>query len=408
MALLPESPTILHTVLNAAQAGALFALAANFGADAITRRDRLMGWLTLACLCISARHGALVLWGFDTLPYSAALKLQSVLASLGFIALSVALRRIFPTRLSPNMVNWIVVGMVPNFFRNAFLSAASPLDLPLHQLTNFAYAVGCLYAVVVVARAKFEDDPIGQRMFWGLVATLAPVLLEVAAMAFFSVPLRLSGLGLLMLAIAMGASWQWVIASAQTGHTLRAEEEARAWRFLVSGPTWHTAEPSPMMESLFGPEWPRKLEERMVGRDGILYAIHQAELKQQAASCGWIETHLDTLPGTEGILTGWTVALSIVNAETLNTVGRWLQEWGAEVQIWGAVPPREGPYPSVLVWGREPVILSVWREHDLSRRMPRWVQLGGASLEGPHAQLDLPPDHMALQGVLQRLISLKS
>ena len=98
------------------------------------------------------------------------------LASLGFIALSVALRRIFPTRLSPNMVNWIVVGMVPNFFRNAFLSAASPLDLPLHQLTNFAYAVGCLYAVVVVARAKFEDDPIGQRMFWGLVATLAPAI----------------------------------------------------------------------------------------------------------------------------------------------------------------------------------------------------------------------------------------
>lgn len=408
MLITPESSTLLHTVLDGAQAGALLALAANFGADAITRRDRLTSWLTLACFFISARHGILAVWGMGQLAYPVALKLQSSMASLGFIALFVALRRLFPDRLSPLLLPWVVVGLLPNFIRNALLNSDSPFDLPLHQVVNLTYALASLYTVMVIGRAKVEGDPMGRRMFWGLLTTLALILLEVGAMALFDVPLRISGLAVVMLAIAMGGSWQWLISSSQERRARSAEEEAKVWRSLVSGPSWRTGESAPLMEGLFGSQWQEQLATRMVGRDGALYAIHHADLPSSAGKCGWIETHLDTLPGTEGMLAGWIVALSLADEEALNSIARCLRDWGADVRVWGPVPPKEGPYPSLLIWGREPMTMAVWREGDLARRLPRWVQLGGAPMEGPHARLDLPVDRTALQGVLHRLISIEA
>jgi hypothetical protein len=75
------------------------------------------------------------------------------------------------------------------------------------------------------------------------------------------------------------------------------------------------------------------------------------------------------------------------------------------VQNRGTVPPREGPYPSVLLWAREPSILAVWREDDLLRRRPRWIQIGGPITDGPHARLEPRAAAEKLQQTLEHLLS---
>jgi hypothetical protein len=82
-----------------------------------------------------------------------------------------------------------------------------------------------------------------------------------------------------------------------------------------------------------------------------------------------------------------------------------LRSWGADVELWGTVPPREGPYPSVLLWAREPSILAVWREDDLLRRRPRWVQIGGPTTEGPHARLEPGAPEERVRLALEELLS---
>jgi hypothetical protein len=69
------------------------------------------------------------------------------------------------------------------------------------------------------------------------------------------------------------------------------------------------------------------------------------------------------------------------------------------------MPPREGPYPSLLIWGREPSILAVWREDDLARRRARWVQVGGPATEGPHVRLEANLGEEALRRALVGLLS---
>ncbi|HOD33624.1 MAG TPA: hypothetical protein PKO12_09100 [Holophaga sp.] len=77
------------------------------------------------------------------------------------------------------------------------------------------------------------------------------------------------------------------------------------------------------------------------------------------------------------------------------------------MEVWGTVPPREGPFPSLLLWGREPSILAVWREYDLARRRCRWIQLGSHTGEGPHARVERPLEPEALRMALQRLLALQ-
>jgi hypothetical protein len=122
---------------------------------------------------------------------------------------------------------------------------------------------------------------------------------------------------------------------------------------------------------------------------------------------GYLETTTETLPGVDRFLSGWTVAVGIEEGPEGRELLRNLEAWGAEVQLWGAVPPREGPYPSLLLWAREPSILSVWREDDLHRRRCRWVQLGGISTEGPHARLERPLQEQALVETLRGMVSLR-
>ena len=104
-------------------------------------------------------------------------------------------------------------------------------------------------------------------------------------------------------------------------------------------------------------------------------------------------------------MSGWTVGLGMDDAAESSRIQLLLQSWGADLQLWGTVPPREGPYPSVLLWAREPSILTVWREGDLLRRRPRWIQIGGPITGGPHARLEPGASDRDIQHTLDRLLS---
>ena len=119
---------------------------------------------------------------------------------------------------------------------------------------------------------------------------------------------------------------------------------------------------------------------------------------------GWVDRDEDTRPGLGGFLLGWTVALGMDPSPDARRIEAWLRAWGADIELWSTVPPRQGPYPSVLLWAREPSILAVWREDDLLRRRARWIQLGGPQTEGPHARVELPVTEAALRTALASLI----
>ena len=77
--------------LDALQAGALAALCISFAADALTRRDRMVGWLALACLLVSLRHGVLALGAQADLNPHLVDRAQSLLMAFGFLLIILAL-----------------------------------------------------------------------------------------------------------------------------------------------------------------------------------------------------------------------------------------------------------------------------------------------------------------------------
>jgi hypothetical protein len=392
--------------LDALQAGALFALALGYLADASARKDRLMGWLGLTCVLIGLRHGVMVLAAEEALSADLTDRLQSLLASSGFLCLFAALHVLFQKHVPLRSLGWIALGLVPNVVRNLALPRSHPLDPILHNFSNVTYVLGAVWVSIAVWRAKGEGDPMARRLLWGIVGLCIPVMVEATALIFFDAKLRLSGLALMVLAIAIGGSWLLFTMQGQVQRLERCREEAKAWRSLVPGPTWHTAEPSLLMESLFGKDWGGKLDDLMVSQDGSTFELHRLQ-QSSGETLGWIETRVDTLPGTAEFLTGWTVALGMDEGPAFSQAKAWLEAWGAEVSAWGTVPPREGPYPSFLVWAREPSILAVWREDAMDRRRSRWIQVGGPHTEGPHARLEKPLDEIALRLALQRLLSVR-
>jgi hypothetical protein len=392
--------------LDAMQAGALFALALGYFADALARKDRLVGWLGLTCAIIGFRHLAMVLGAEGVFGDELTDRLQSLSASFGFLGLLAATHTLFPRHMARPAVAAFALGMVPNVARNLFLDRSSSFDLPLHNISNLSYFAGAVWISVATWRARRDGDPMASRLLWGIVGLCVPVVVEVFALVFFQARLRLSGLALMLLAIAIAGSWLKVTMQDQVDRLKRSQEEAKAWRTLVPGPTWHTAEPSLLMENLFGREWPGKLAERMESLDGSAFELHRVGLGA-GDSLGWIETRVDTLPGSAEFMKGWTVALGMDEPGAAADARAWLEAWGAEVSAWGTVPPREGPYPSFLVWGREPSILAVWREDALDRRRCRWVQVGGPATDGPHERIPKPLDEIALRLALQRLLSVR-
>jgi hypothetical protein len=241
----------------------------------------------------------------------------------------------------------------------------------------------------------------------GFLIAMLPLFGEVVWQVATGNRIPIGGIGLLLMAIPLGVSWYWVIGHSYELRVQNAQAQATAWRSLVPGTAWYSEEPSSMMEALFGEGWAARLQDRMLGRDGRMYRLHRVVLTP-GNELGWVEPVAGGEDAESHFLKGWRVALGMDDRAEREAVRQWLMEWGAEVELWGTVPPREGPYPSLLIWGREPSILSVWREYDMARRRCRWVQLGRCELEGPHARLDLPVHEDGLRQTLESLLELRS
>jgi hypothetical protein len=281
-------------------------------------------------------------------------------------------------------------------------------DTWMHHASNVTYLVGCGFIIYWTLRAREDGDPMGRRLFLGFLGVTLPVVVEIAAYSLFDLKVRLSGFSLVILAMAIGTSWQWLVVNAMESRIHRAETEAELWRNLVPGHAFRTDQPSPLMQDLFGPAWPDRVKSHpdapLVGADGATYRLRTRLLHHQER-LGWYERDDDTQPGTHGFLSGWTVGLGMDDAAESARIQSLLYSWGADLQLWGTVPPREGPYPSLLLWAREPSILAVWRENDLLRRRPRWIQIGGPTTGGPHARLEPGAPEERLRETLVGLLS---
>ena len=395
-------------MLDALQSGALLALFISFSIEAYSRRDRMMGWLALACLLVALRHVTLAAAVHPSLNPELLDRAQSLLVAMGFLALSVAIARLFPGHVPAALPKWLALGMVPNLVRNLLLPQDSPLEPPFHQLFNLTYLVGCGLLLYWIHRAREEGDLLARRLFFGFLCVSLPVVVEIAAFSLFAVKVRLSGLSLVILAMTISASWQWLVVGALESRIHRAETEVELWRNLVPGNAFRTDRPSPLMEGLFGPDWADLVRSAPgtphPASDGHTYRFRSRIIHHQE-HLGWCERDERNQGAHQGFLAGWTVGLGVDDPLESSRLQEALQTWGAEVEAWGTIPPREGPYPSVLLWAREPSILAVWREDNLKRRRPRWIQIGGPITEGPHARLEPGAPATELQQLLEGLLS---
>ncbi|GLH72806.1 hypothetical protein GETHLI_13080 [Geothrix limicola] len=394
--------------LDALQTGALAALFFSFGTDALSRRDRMMGWLAVTCLLVGLRHAVLALGTLPTLNPDLVDRAQSLLVTCGFIALCAALTNLFPRHFPRHFAGWIALGMVPNYARNLLLPHPGFWDTFMHNAANVTYLVGCGFLIYWTLRARQDGDPMARRLFLGLLGLTLPVVVEITALSFFDLKIRLSGFSLVILAMAIGTSWQWLVVNSMESRIHAAETESETWRSLVPGHAFRTDRPSQAMDALFGTSWPDRIrtspEASLVGSDGATYRVHSRPLYDHER-LGSYEREEEAQPGNQGFLSGWTVAIGLDNAIESARIQGLLRSWGANVHLWGTVPPREGPYPSVLIWAREPSILAVWREDDLLRRRPRWIQIGGPATKGPHARLEPGPTEESLRNSLEQLLS---
>jgi hypothetical protein len=394
--------------LDALQTGALAALFVSFGTDALSRRDRMMGWLAFTCLLVGLRHAVLAAGTLPSLNPDLVDRAQSVLVAAGFLTLCAALTNLFPRHVPRLFPAWVALGMIPNVVRNFLVPHPGLWDTWMHHAYNVTYLVGCGFIILWTLRAKQDGDPMGRRLFLGFLGVTLPVVVEIAAFSLFGLKIRLSGFSLVILAMAIGTSWQWLVVNAMEARIHRAETEVEVWRSLVPGNAFRTDRSSALMEGIFGADWAERVRSApdapMIGGDGITYRIRSRPLHHRER-LGWYERDDNTQPGNHGFLSGWTVALGMDDAAETGRIRTLLRAWGADVETWGTVPPREGPYPSVLLWAREPSILAVWREDDLLRRRPRWVQIGGPATEGPHARLDPGAPEDRLRQLLENLLS---
>ncbi|HEX9080688.1 MAG TPA: hypothetical protein VF768_00345 [Holophagaceae bacterium] len=395
------------TLLDAFQAGALFALAAAYGADSLARRDRMMGWMAFACLLLGLHHALMPSWGALADGSDPMSRAQILLVSAGFLALSTAIVHLFPRHMPGRFPLWIAVGLLPNLVRSLLLRAGHPLEPVLGHATDLVYLTGCAVMIRAALKARMAGDPMGGRFFLGFVVAAFPVVVEIAASSLFNLRIHLSGLSMMVLATVIGSSWQWLATQSLRERVLETEGEAEAWRNLVPGTTFRTDRSSPFMETTFGPSWAERIRyegvDHLVSRDGTPYRLQQHALPRHHA-LGAVSREDETRPGLGGFLGGWTVGLGMDPTPEASRVEAWLRAWGADIEVWSTVPPREGPYPSVLIWAREPSILSVWREDDLLRRRARWIQVGGPQTDGPHARLDPPLTESSLRAALKDLL----
>lgn len=392
-------------ILDALQAGALLALAASYGADALHRRDSLVGWLALSCALVAVRHGVCVLGASESLNPELVSRVEALFSMAGFITMTYALLQLFRPQAPRPFMALLLLGMAPNVVRCLALPAAAPAAHWCEEVANVTYILSCLGMVLVVGQARRAGQAMAEKIFGGLAVATLPIVIEAILRGVFRIHARFSGLSLMLLAITTGVSWMWIISQDLAQKASGFEAEAKGWRSLVPGITWRTGEPNLLMESLFGHEWDRHLAVLASASDQTPYELHRVSLGANDGELGWLESREEAHRETPAFLDGWRVALGMDPGEDFLRVRGWLEAWGAEVQPWGTVPPRNGPFPSIIIWAREPSILAVWREDDLARRRCRWVQVGGAQIEGPHARLGKPAAESDLLRCLQGLLS---
>ena len=394
--------------LDALQTGALVVLFLILGMAAVEHRDRMLGWLALSCLLVGLRHAVLALSFLPTVNPDLANRVQSLLAASGFIALCAALTALFPRHVPRWFPAWMGLSLSPNFIRNLFLAQPGSWDTWMHHTGSLAYLVGCGLILAWTLRARRGEDRMAKRLFPAFLVLALPVIAEIVTLSLFDLKLRLSGLSLMILAMIIGNSWQWHLSSTLESRIRRMKHEVETWRSLLPGPSFRTNQPSREMEGLFGAAWPDQIRTRpaatLVGSDGATYRT-QSRILYEQERVGWFERDEVTLPGQQGLLVGWTVGLGMDDPMENARYQALLNSWGAAVQLWGTVPPRDAPYPSLLLWAREPSILTVWREGNLLRRRPRWIQIGGPITEGPHARVEPGASDTDIQGTLDRLLS---
>jgi hypothetical protein len=394
--------------MDALQTGALLTLFISIGIEAIVRRDQMMRWLAVTCLLVGLRHATLALGALPSMNPDLIDRAQSMLVTVGFITLCATASRLFPNHTPRWFPGWMALAMLPNLLRNLFLAHPGFWDTWIHHAANLVYLLGCGLIIAWALRARQEDDHMGKRLFPAFLVLSLPVVVEIAALSLFDLKLRLSGFSLVILAMFIGNSWQWLVVNTMESRIHWMENEVEVWASLAPGSTFRTDRPSPGMDGLFGTDWPDRIRTRpaasMVGSDGATYRFRSRILYHDERA-GWYERDEVTLSNQQGFLSGWTVGLGVDDPLESARFEALLASWGAEVQLWGTLPPREGPYPSVLLWAREPSILAVWREGDLLRRRPRWIQIGGPITEGPHARLEASVTDLELQRTLDRLLS---
>lgn len=389
------------------QFGALVSLAILFGVDSLRRKDRMVGWISLSCLLLGSRYAILAAQANQSLPFDLTERAQAIVASFGFAATTLSFWHAFRTYFWFRLPVFLGVFLGLNLLRCLFLPLESVLGHALHLILLLTYPL--LYSMTLKAiwRAFKARDPMSRRLVLsGFLLALLPLLAEVGWQILTGNRIPVGGIGAMFMAVPLGVSWYWVIGHSYEIRIQNAQAQAAAWRSLVPGTAWYSEEPSSMMEALFGDGWAARLRDRMMGRDGRMYRMHRIALGP-GNELGWVEPISGDGDAEGQFLKGWRVALGLDDRSEREGVRQWLEAWGAEVELWGTVPPREGPYPSLLIWGREPSILSVWREYDLARRRSRWVQVGRCELEGPHARLDSPVEEGNLRRILETLLELR-
>lgn len=394
------------TILNAIQLGVLLVLTLSYGVEAFRQRHAAFSLLVLGALFLGFRHLALVfapLYGLDAVLVD---RLQSPFALAGFVV-SIHALGLLTTRAFPHWLNRLTYTvLILNILRALLLSPGSTLDRWSLRLILLCILGVSLGTTLRMLRSAFGGDRIANSLGTGFVAGIFTVIAEVAIRLVTGHSVPLSGFAYMLLSLSMVSTWISLRNLDLLERTEAAERESAGWRALLPGPSFRLGEPSHWMERIFGAQWPIRLQDRMEGPDRA-YRIHRA-YPGAPFDQGWVEELPDTHHPDMALLQGWSVGLGLEDKDDPDGVQRLLEDWGARVQRWGILPPRQGPFPSLLIWSREPSILAVWREDELSRRRCRWIQVGGAAIEGPHVRLERPLAPQALHAALQKLLSLPS
>lgn len=386
---------------HALQAGGLLTLAAFFLGDRWSRRDRFFTYAAAVAALTGLRHVAGMGEAMGLLDPVFARRIITGLAAIILAVLIQAVAQVVPGLSRRGQVIAMAL-LAPGFLRCLLLPMDAPWSLLIHD-AGLVVFLGCLaWMGRAMLQGAREGDAASRHMLAALLLSLVPIAVEIAVVASGQ-RFPISGLFGLILAVALGHTRHAMVTRKLREEAVSAQRESAAWRGLMPGLSWRSAEGSPMMDTLFGPDWRGALRDRMLGLDGVTYDVRWTRLGE-GAEVGLVQPRGDAAPEGAGFLTGWTVALAVDPRPQAAPMAEWLRDWGAQVETWNGEPPRQGPYPAFILWGGDPATLAAWRREDPARRKTRWVQVGGPEVAGPHQRIEATAGPEALREALQELL----